>query len=540
MNYTSDAQEDASKIGAVKAIIQRIIALPITPAGRGGVQTPCSGCWGDTSGVCQSEGNQVCYDLVQGDCPAGTKPCEASPLVPVPPPPPMEQCTGCWGLTEGVCQGADDVCYPLLRGQCPSGTKPCEATSLLPNPSPAPPIEQCTGCFGETKGYPLIRGHACPPGAFPCGSLPPLDPNKDDDKATIEDLANYQDAFRAEMEWMQAATDAINAAGDTVAELPDVPRNQHLRTYRGYYMKNHVCDELGDVYDAAACSHLPLCSTCEADYDPISTGTACNGRPCEDKCSCGVCGSYGGCSASVSCKAKTQFKRFACRMEEPPKCEDCVATFGSGPSDCGGHPCDDACGCGVCGSYGMCSPSFTCSVNPHFGRHQCIVPTGPPPPPPSCSTCESDHMNDWKLIGDDIGDGATYDKTELCGNGQSCEDKCDCGVCGSYGGCGSSCSPFPYRRFACCRDGDPCEPATRPLPSPPPPSSRRDALTALLLLNAAALPGASAQAVQVTGPIRPPSPPQPCTSNQVQQSAPDVGAWGGTCTCPRRWRLPGR
>ena len=65
-------------------------------------------------------------------------------------------------------------------------------------------------------------------------------------------------------------------------------------------------------------------------------------------------------------------------------------------------------------------------------------------------------------------------------------------------------------------------------------SSRRDALTALLLhvLNAAALPGASAQAVQVTGPIRPPSPPQPCTSNQVQQSAPDVGAWGGTCTCP--------
>ena len=97
MNYTSDewyAQEDASKIGAVKATIQRIIALPITPAGRGGVQTPCSGCWGDTSGVCQSEGNQVCYDLVQGDCPSGTKPCEASPLVPVPPPPPMEQCTG--------------------------------------------------------------------------------------------------------------------------------------------------------------------------------------------------------------------------------------------------------------------------------------------------------------------------------------------------------------------------------------------------------------------------------------------------------------
>ena len=49
MNYTSDewyAQEDASKIGAVKATIQRIIALPITPAGRGGVQTLCSGCLG--------------------------------------------------------------------------------------------------------------------------------------------------------------------------------------------------------------------------------------------------------------------------------------------------------------------------------------------------------------------------------------------------------------------------------------------------------------------------------------------------------------
>ena len=173
MNYTSDEDTQvASKIAAVKATIQKITALPTTPAARGGVQTPCSGCWGDTSGVCQSEGNQVCYDLVQGDCPSGTKPCEASPLVPVPPPPPpMEQCTGCWGLTEGVCQGADDVCYPLLRGQCPSGTKPCEATSLLPNPSPPPPMEPCTGCFGETKGvcqsadavcYPLVRGHACP------------------------------------------------------------------------------------------------------------------------------------------------------------------------------------------------------------------------------------------------------------------------------------------------------------------------------------------------------------------------------------------
>ena len=62
------------------------------------------------------------------------------------------------------------------------------------------------------------------------------------------------------MEWMQAAADAINAAGNTVAELPDVG-NQYLRTYRGYYMKDHVCDESGDVYDAAACSHLPLCST---------------------------------------------------------------------------------------------------------------------------------------------------------------------------------------------------------------------------------------------------------------------------------------
>ena len=147
--------------------------LSIKSAGRGGLQTPCSGCLGDTSGVCQNEGNQVCYDLVQGHCPAGTKPCEASPLMPVPPPPPMEQCTGCWGFTKGVCQGADTVCYPL------------------------------------------VRGHACPPGTFPCGSLPPLDPNKDDDKATIEDLANYQEAFRAEMASAAAAANAINAAGNT-------------------------------------------------------------------------------------------------------------------------------------------------------------------------------------------------------------------------------------------------------------------------------------------------------------------------------------
>lgn len=107
----------------------------------------------------------------------------------------------------------------------------------------------------------------------------------------------------------------------------------------------------------------------------------------------------------------------------------------------------------------LLSPALGCSVNPGAGRHYCTVSPEPPPPPPSCSTCVADHMNDWKLIGDNIGNGAEYDKTELCGNGKSCEDTCDCGVCGSYGGCGSSCTAFPYRRFACCRAGDTsCEP----------------------------------------------------------------------------------
>lgn len=193
MNYTSDewyAQEDASKIGAVKATILKI-ALPIKAA---------AGCKRRAlaAGAIRAEFARtkaikcVTTWCMQGHCPAGTKPCEASPLMPVPPPPPMEQCTGCWGFTKGVCQGADTVCYPL------------------------------------------VRGHACPPGTFPCGSLPPLDPNKDDDKATIEDLANYQEAFRAEMASAAAAANAINAAGNTVAELPDVG-NQYLRTHRGYY-----------------------------------------------------------------------------------------------------------------------------------------------------------------------------------------------------------------------------------------------------------------------------------------------------------------
>ena len=89
MNYTSDewyAQEDASKIGAVKAIIQRIIALPITPAGRGGVQTPWSGCCGAIQAEFARTKATKCVlppNLVQGDCPASNKPCEASPLVPV-------------------------------------------------------------------------------------------------------------------------------------------------------------------------------------------------------------------------------------------------------------------------------------------------------------------------------------------------------------------------------------------------------------------------------------------------------------------------
>lgn len=51
-----------------------------------------------------------------------------------------------------------------------------------------------------------------------------------------------------------------------------------------------------------------------------------------------------------------------------------------------------------------------------------------------------------------------------CGDGQSCEDKRGCGVCGSYGSGDWGCEPYPHKRFAC----NPKLPPSPP-PSPQPP-----------------------------------------------------------------------
>ena len=98
---------------------------------------------------------------------------------------------------------------------------------------------------------------------------------------------------------------------------------------------------------------LTPCYRCEEIYENCGG----QGHPCKDAAGCGVCGSTP--SAAVeTCKADPAAHRHPCKKEEEemdlPECEKCTEHFGDGPGDCGGAPCEDACGCGVCGSYGRC------------------------------------------------------------------------------------------------------------------------------------------------------------------------------------------
>ena len=46
------------------------------PGGHGGGGHPeCTGCWGDSVGICKNPQNDVCYPRVGTDCPMGTDPC---------------------------------------------------------------------------------------------------------------------------------------------------------------------------------------------------------------------------------------------------------------------------------------------------------------------------------------------------------------------------------------------------------------------------------------------------------------------------------
>ena len=74
-------------------------------------------------------------------------------------------------------------------------------------------------------------------------------------------------------------------------------------------------------------------------------------------------------------------------VTEDPDCDKCSETFGQGPGDCGGVPCDDACECGVCGHM----------ENPTKGRHKCKPPRfNAHPTIGACSSCLQDTADLWK------------------------------------------------------------------------------------------------------------------------------------------------
>ena len=137
-------------------------------------------------------------------------------------------------------------------------------------------------------------------------------------------------------------------------------------------------------------------------------------------------------------------------VTEDPDCDKCSETFGQGPGDCGGVPCDDACECGVCGSYGKCGSS--CKAEPTKGRHKCKKPRFIARPIiGACSSCLQDTADLWKgeYTEEEFRHGHAklgHAKNNLCG-GSLCEDACGCGVCGSIAGrCDATCyafQPFP-------------------------------------------------------------------------------------------------
>ena len=233
-------------------------------------------------------------------------------------------------------------------------------------------------------------------------------------------------------------------------------------------------------------SNLTPCSRCATEYSD------CGANPCEDAAGCGVCGSSP--SDPGACEPDPVSLLYPCEMDEVmglPDCEMCAEKFGEGPGDCGGAPCDDACACGVCGSYGSCGSS--CKADPAKGRHGCnrrdVVEENAPGVGTWSGTCTCTASGNTYWVGDIDGDSlACYNGIAgpvLHGNNQGSGVRVAC----------ASAWPRP--------------PPTPPRPPPPPPPSH---------------------------PIAPagPSPPQypPGESDLVEEGLKVVGTWSGTCTCP--------
>ena len=224
-----------------------------------------------------------------------------------------------------------------------------------------------------------------------------------------------------------------------------------------------------DKKDGAATDEfnaLTPCYRCNEIYKD------CGDHPCADAANCGVCGSIK--SDPKSCQPDLVSLRYPCGMDEvteDPDCDKCSEIFGQGPGDCGGVPCDDACECGVCGSYGKCGSS--CKAEPTKGRHKCKKPRFIARPIiGACSSCLQNTADLWKgeYTEEEFRHGHAklgHAKNNLCG-GSLCEDACGCGVCGSIAGrCDATCYAFPHTRFRCTLDYEPRLP-TKPIFALPP------------------------------------------------------------------------
>jgi len=85
------------------------------------------------------------------------------------------------------------------------------------------------------------------------------------------------------------------------------------RVYLDYYPTSHPCFGGGDDHATPECAALPLCEECESRYGR-HCGAGFPRNSCADSCGCGVCGSFGGCSADISCLPRSDHGRYACRL----------------------------------------------------------------------------------------------------------------------------------------------------------------------------------------------------------------------------------
>lgn len=109
---------------------------------------------------CLDLGSGVCFDLVGGICPGGTRKCPTPPGPP-PGPGPKSECDNICTDEAKPCAHAG-VCFPHVGGICPGDTKECYCPVACPAATPCENVKS-HACF------PFV-GAACPAGTKVCSA----------------------------------------------------------------------------------------------------------------------------------------------------------------------------------------------------------------------------------------------------------------------------------------------------------------------------------------------------------------------------------